>query len=205
MPDHADAHGLLSLLELQASRLKARIGPHGEPRTLAKQNRSQWDRLLISRGLTSLARAEALSTSPGTYTIQAGIAACHARAASVEQTDWHRIVLLYDALLSTNPSPVVELNRAVALSMARGPADALPIVDALADHPALQNYHLLPAVRADLLTKLGRFGEARLELQKAANLATNDREQALLLARIETLETPQAVCNIKQFMNTGGR
>jgi RNA polymerase sigma-70 factor (ECF subfamily) len=184
---HAEAHGLLALLELQASRTRARLGPGGEPRTLAEQDRSRWDRLLITRGLASLARAESLDPRPGPYTIQAAIAACHARAASVEQTDWGRIVALYDLLLEATPSPVIELNRAVAISMARGPAEALDRVNALADVPALRNYHLLPAVRADLLTKLGRFDEARLELAKAADLAANGQERALLMARIDKL------------------
>jgi RNA polymerase sigma-70 factor, ECF subfamily len=181
-----EAHGLLALMELQASRAKARVDPRGEPVLLADQDRTKWDRLLISRGLTALQRAEALERPLGPYTLQAAIAACHAVAPRLEDTDWNRVVALYDALVELTGSPVVELNRAVAVSMAFGPAEALPLVDELAEDPALRGYHLLPAVRADLLLKLGRHAEAKAELERAASLTTNARERALLLARAAT-------------------
>ena len=192
VPDDAEVHGLLALMELQASRVKARIGPGGAPVLLFDQDRARWDRLLITRGLAALARAEALKSPLGPYTIQAAIAACHARARTPEETDWRRIVALYDGLVEITGSPVVELNRAVALSMAYGPVEALSLVDELAEDPALRDYHLLPAVRADLLLKLGRNGEAKVELEKAAGLATNSRERDLLLARAKSCDQPQS-------------
>lgn len=183
VPDDAEPHGLLALMELQASRAGARVGPDGEPVLLGDQDRGRWDRLLITRGLAALARAQALHHPLGPYTLQAAIAACHAVASHVDRTDWGRIVALYDALAELTGSPVVELNRAVAVGMAYGPAEALALVDDLAEEPALRAYHLLPAVRADLLLKLGRRAEARAELERAARLTSNTRERALLLAR----------------------
>jgi RNA polymerase sigma factor (sigma-70 family) len=183
VPEDAEAHGLLALMELQSSRARTRVGPRGEPVTLNEQDRSRWDRLLITRGLAALERAEALQRPLGPYTLQAAIAACHARARRAEDTDWQRVVALYDALVELTGSPVVELNRAVAVSMAFGPAEGLSLVDELAEEPALGDYHLLPAVRGDLLLKLGRRAEARAELEKAARMATNARERDLLLAR----------------------
>jgi RNA polymerase sigma-70 factor, ECF subfamily len=183
VPHGAEVHGLVALMELQASRTRARRGPQGEPILLLEQDRSRWDQLLIRRGLAALARAESLARPLGPYTLQAAIAACHARARVAEATDWHRIVALYDALAELTGSPVVELNRAVAVSMAHGPEAALELVDALVEEPALSRYHLLPSVRGELLSRLGRFEEARLELEKAASLAENSRERDLLLAR----------------------
>jgi RNA polymerase sigma-70 factor (ECF subfamily) len=183
VPDDAECHGLLALMELQASRTGARTGPSGEPVLLNDQDRAKWDRLLITRGLASLHRAEALHHPLGPYTVQAAIAACHALAARPEDTDWMRVVALYDALVELTGSPVVELNRAVAVSMAYGPAEGLSLVEELSHEPALRGYHLLPAVRGDLLLKLGRSGEAKLELQRAAVMATNPRERNLLLLR----------------------
>jgi RNA polymerase sigma factor (sigma-70 family) len=183
MPREAEVHGLLSLMELQASRLRARVGPQGEPVLLADQDRARWDRLLIQRGLAGLRRAEQLSGALGPYALQAAIAACHARAPCVEETDWLRIVALYDGLVALTGSPVVELNRAVAVSMAFGPAAALELVDALADEPALRGYHLLPSVRGDLLVRLGRLADARAEFVLAADLCDNDRERELLRSR----------------------
>jgi RNA polymerase sigma-70 factor, ECF subfamily len=183
VPDEAESHGLLALMELQASRIRARTGPNGEPVLLNDQDRAQWDRLLITRGLASLQRAEALQHPLGPYTVQAAIAACHALAARPEDTDWMQVVALYDALVELTGSPVVELNRAVAVSMAYGPAEGLSLVEELSDEPALRDYHLLPAVRGDLLLKLGRVVEAKLELQRAAVMATNPRERNLLLLR----------------------
>jgi len=183
VPGEAEVHGLVALMELQASRLRARVGPAGEPILLLDQGRSRWDQLLVRRGLAALARAEALSRPLGPYTLQAAIAACHARAGTGADTDWARIVALYDALVELTRSPVVELNRAVAVSMAFGPAVGLELVDALVDEPALRSYHLLPGVRGDLLAKLGRPDEARAELERAASLAQNARERELLLAR----------------------
>jgi RNA polymerase sigma factor (sigma-70 family) len=182
-PEEAEVHGLLALMELQASRTRARVGPRGEPVLLLEQDRGKWDRLLITRGLAALERAEALARPLGPYTIQAALAACHARARTAEETDWVRIVALYDALVALTGSPVVELNRAVAVSMAYGPAEALSLVDELVEEPALRDYHLLPSVRGDLLLKLGRRAEAKVELEKAARMTTNARERALLLAR----------------------
>ncbi len=187
VPGEAEVHGLVALMEIQASRARARVGPGGEPVLLLEQDRGRWDQLLVRRGLEALARAESLGAPLGPYTLQAAIAACHARAAAPEQTDWARIVALYDALAEITGSPVVELNRAVAVAMAFGPAAGLELVDRLADEPALRAYHLLPAVRADLLTKLGRRDEARVELQRAAAMAKNTRERDLLLARAKGL------------------
>jgi RNA polymerase sigma factor (sigma-70 family) len=184
-PEEPEVHGLVALMEIQASRLRARIGPGGEPVLLLDQNRARWDRVLIGRGLAALERAEALGGDPGSYTLQAAIAACHARARAAEDTNWKRIAALYDALARRAPSPVVELNRAVAVGMALGPAAALRLVDALASEPALRGYHLLPSVRGDLLAKLGRHDEARAEFEQAARLTRNARERALLLERAE--------------------
>jgi RNA polymerase sigma factor (sigma-70 family) len=183
MPREAEVHGLLALMELQASRIRARAGPSGAPVLLLDQDRARWDQLLIRRGLAALKRADALDPSRGPYTLQAAIAACHAQARTAEQTDWIRIAALYAALSQRAPSPVVELNRAVALSMAFGPAVGLELVDALRTEPTLAAYHLLPSVRGDLLAKLGRGAEARAEFERAAALTRNVRERELLLAR----------------------
>lgn len=188
MPEQAEVHGLVALMEIQASRLRARVGPGGEPILLLQQNRGAWDRLLIRRGLAALARAEKLAAAPGPYALQAAIAACHARAATAEDTDWPRIAALYAQLAALLPSPVVELNRAVAVSMAFGPQAGLAIVDAIATEPTLAHYHLLPSVRGDLLEKLGRGGEARAEFERAAALARNARERELLLGRAADCE-----------------
>lgn len=178
-----EVHSLVALMEIQASRAKARVGPSGEPILLLEQNRGQWDQLLIHRGLAALDRAEKLGGLHGTYALQAAIAACHARAKTAEETDWGRIVALYEALAQLTPSPVVELNRAVAVAMAFGPAAGLELVDKLSAEPALRNYHLLPSVRGELLRKLGRFDEARREIERAATLTQNARERELLLNR----------------------
>src|SRR5204863_8205962 len=178
-----EVHGLVALMEIQASRSRARVGPAGEPVLLLDQNRAQWDRLLIRRGLVALERAERLGGAGGPYALQAAIAACHARARTADETDWARIAALYAALAERAPSPIVELNRAVALAMAFGPAVGLALVDTLRDDAALAEYHLLPSVRGDLLFKLGRMDEARREFERAAGLTRNAREQALLLAR----------------------
>jgi RNA polymerase sigma factor (sigma-70 family) len=183
VPNEPEVHGLVALMELQASRTRARVGPSGEIIPLLEQNRGRWDQLLIHRGFAALLRAEALGRPRGFYTLQAAIAACHARARTAEETDWERILALYDALAAMAPSPVVELNRAVALSMAYGPAAGLEIVDSLAAEPSLQNYHLLPSVRGDLLAKLGRADEARVEFERAAALTHNACERELLLRR----------------------
>lgn len=183
MPEVAEVHGLVSLLEIQASRLRARVGANGEPVLLLDQDRGRWDRVLIQRGLAALDRATRLGGALGPYTLQAAIAACHARAPIPEATDWTEITALYDALAALTPSPVIELNRAVAYAMAFGPAEGLTIVDAIADDPALARYHLLPSVRGDLLFKLGRFGEARAEFERAAALTGNRRERELLQVR----------------------
>ncbi|MCW3016399.1 MAG: polymerase sigma-70 factor, subfamily [Solirubrobacterales bacterium] len=183
MPKASEVHGLVALMEIQASRTRARSGPSGEPVLLLHQDRSRWDRLLVTRGLAALERAEALGGTLGTYALQAAIAACHARARTAEQTDWARIAALYDALAQLAPSPVVELNRAVALGMAFGPAVGLELVDALSAESSLEGYHLLPSVRGDLLEKLGRSGEARAEFERAAALTRNERERELLLRR----------------------
>ena len=185
--DVAEVHGLVALMEIQASRLRARVSPGGEPILLLDQDRGRWDHLLIGRGLAALERAEALGGSYGPYTLQAAIAACHARARTAEETDWTRIVALYDGLAQLMPSPIVELNRAVALGMAFGPAAGLDVVDSLTKDPALAGYHLLPSVRGDLLAKLGRFDEARAELARAAALTQNIRERQLLLKKMEAL------------------
>jgi RNA polymerase sigma factor (sigma-70 family) len=182
-PDEPEVHGLVALMEIQASRLRARVGPSGEPILLLDQDRARWDHLLIRRGLAALARAEELGGALGPYALQAAIAACHARARAPEETDWVRIAALYDALSQLSPSPVVELNRAVALSMAFGPEAGLEIVDALLAVPSLKDYHLLPSVRGDLLAKLGRHAEARAEFERAASLTRNAREREILLAR----------------------
>jgi RNA polymerase sigma factor (sigma-70 family) len=183
MPGEPEVHGLVALMEIQASRSKARVNASGEPILLPDQNRARWDRMLIRRGLTALERAEALGGAQGPYALQAAIAACHARAVTADATDWPRIVSLYATLATVMPSPVVELNRAVALSMAQGPAVGLVLVDALNAEAALANYHLLPSVRGDLLEKLGRHDEACAEFERAAALTRNARERALLLGR----------------------
>ena len=188
-PDEPEVHGLVALMEIQASRANARTGPSGEPILLLDQNRARWDHLLIRRGLSALKRAEALGGALGRYALQAEIAACHARAHSADATDWPRIAALYFALAQLEPSPVVELNRAVALSMAFGPAAGLELVDALTSEPALANYHLLPSVRGDLLAKLGRHDEARIEFERAASLTRNAREREMLLQRARAAET----------------
>jgi RNA polymerase sigma factor (sigma-70 family) len=186
--EEAEVHGLVALMELQASRLRARVGPGGEPILLLDQDRSRWDQLLVRRGLAALERAESRARPLGPYTLQAAIAACHARARTGEETDWKQIVALYDALVEVTHSPVVELNRAVAVSMAFGPEAGLELVDALAEEPALSDYHLLPSIRGDLLAKLGRTGEARVEFERAALQAQNARERTLLLARAKACE-----------------
>jgi RNA polymerase sigma factor (sigma-70 family) len=191
MPDEAEVHGLVALLEIQASRTRARVDASGRPILLLEQNRGQWDRLLINRGLAALDRAEQLSrgadgnSEPGPYTMQAAIAACHARALTPEDTDWTRIAALYQVLAARMPSPVVELNRAVAVGMAFGPQAGLAVVEPLTSEPALKAYHLLPAVRADLLFKLDRFDEARAEFERAAALTRNSWESELLRERAE--------------------
>ena len=182
-PKEPEVHGLVALMEIQASRSHARVGPSGEPILLFDQDRARWDRLLIQRGLTALDRAEQLGQSPGPYVLQAAIAACHARAATPADTDWPRIVALYTELARIVPSPVVELNRGVAIGMASGPAAGLAVIDALVADDALQGYHLLPSVRGDLLERLGRRDEARAEFERAAALTKNARERTLLLAR----------------------
>jgi len=182
-PEEPEVHGLVALMEIQASRARARIGPAGEPVLLLEQDRGLWDQVLIGRGLSALARAEALGGERGPYALQAAITACHARARTPEATDWHRIAALYLALAARAPSPVVELNRAVAVSMASGPAAGLALVDTLTREASLASYHLLPSVRGDLLVKLGRLDEARVELERAASLTRNRRERELLLDR----------------------
>jgi RNA polymerase sigma factor (sigma-70 family) len=183
VPAEAEVHGLVALMELQASRLRARVGPGGEPVLLLEQNRAQWDYLLIGRGLAALERADRLSSARGPYALQAAIAACHARARAADQTDWPMIAALYAELAERAPSPIVQLNRAVAVAMAFGPQAGLDIVDTLADEPSLQSYHLLPSVRGDLLGKLDRGAEARAEFERAAALTRNARERELLLQR----------------------
>ena len=190
LPAEIEVHGLVALMEIQASRSHARVRNSGEPVLLLDQDRSRWDRRLIGRGLAALRRAERLQGSFGPYSIQAAIAACHARAATAEQTDWVRIVALYDALGQLTPSPVVQLNRAVAIAMAFGPAAGLELVDALDAEDSLRGYHLLPSVRGDLLAKLGRMQEAGVEFRQAAAQTRNDRERALLLARAVACDTP---------------
>jgi RNA polymerase sigma factor (sigma-70 family) len=183
VPDEPEVHGLVALMEIQASRLNARVGVAGEPILLLDQNRGRWDQLLIRRGLTALARAEALGGALGPYALQAAIAACHARAATAEETDWKRIASIYDVLARITPSPIVELNRAVAHAMAFGPEAGLEIVDSLTGQRALNAYHLLPSVRGDLLFRLGHFAEAAEEFERASGLTHNERERALLLER----------------------
>jgi RNA polymerase sigma factor (sigma-70 family) len=183
MPQEPEVHGLVALMEIQASRSRARVGPSGEPVLLGDQNRAAWDQLLIRRGLAALNRSESLSPVRGPYTVQAAIAACHARARTGDDTDWPRIVALYGELARLSPSPIVELNRAVALAMAGSAAAGLEIVDGLTAEPALKAYHYLPSVRGDLLERLGRFDEARAEFERAASLTRNARERELLLAR----------------------
>jgi RNA polymerase sigma-70 factor, ECF subfamily len=183
LPEEPEVHGLAALMEIQSSRIGARTDASGEPILLLAQNRSRWNRLLIQRGLAALQRSQGLGGPSGPYTLQAAIAACHARAVSAEDTDWAQIVALYDALAQLQPSPVIELNRAVAVSMAYGPAPALELVDSLAGEPRLRGYHLLPSVRGDLLERLGRFVEAREEFARAAGLTRNARERTLLLGR----------------------
>ena len=182
-PQEPEVHGLSALMEIQASRFGARTGPNGDPILLLDQNRSRWDHLLIRRGLAALERAESLGKKPGPYTLQAAIAACHARARTAEETDWRRIAGLYDELSRRTPSPVIDLNRAVALSMAFGPAVGLELIDKLIGEPALNNYHLLPAVRADFLARLGRADEARAEFERAASMTQNEQERRLMLKR----------------------
>ena len=186
-PQEPEVHGLVALMEIQASRAHSRVGAAGEPVLLLEQNRAKWDQLLIRRGLAALARAEALGGALGPYALQAAIAACHARARSADETDWRRIAALYDALAQLTPSPVVELNRAVAVAMAFGPDAGLEIVDALVSEASLKSYHLLPSVRGDLLSKLGRTDEARTEFERAASLTRNARERELLLERARRL------------------
>ncbi len=193
MPAEPEVHGLVALMEIQASRSAARSGPNGEPVLLMDQNRSRWDRLLIQRGLTALARSETLADGTyGPYSAQAAIAACHAVALTPEETDWARIAALYAGLAQLTPSPVIELNRAVAVSMAEGPEAGLALVDRLTEEPALKNYHLLPSVRGDFLYKLGRHDEARAEFERAATMTGNARERALLLERAESCRKQEA-------------
>jgi RNA polymerase sigma-70 factor, ECF subfamily len=187
LPAEPEVHGLVALMEIQASRSRARTGPGGEPILLLDQDRGRWDHLLIHRGLAALERAERIGGPPGPYALQAAIAACHARARTPEETDWPRIVALYGALAEAVPSPVVELNRAVAVAMASGPQAGLALVDTLLAEPSMRDYHLLPSVRGDLLARLGRNDEARSELERAASLTRNARERALLLERAAAL------------------
>src|SRR5262249_20450666 len=182
-PGEAEVHSLVALMEIQASRTRARVGPRGELVLLLDQDRSRWDQMLVRRGLAALERAERLGVPPGSYRLQASRGACHARARTADETDWARIAALYGQLAALVPSPVVELNRAVAVGMASGPSAGLAIADRLLSEPALSKYHLLPSVRADLLTKLGRDDEARAEFKRAASLTQNERERALLLER----------------------
>jgi RNA polymerase sigma factor (sigma-70 family) len=189
-PEEPEVHGLVALMEIQASRSRARVGPSGEPILLLDQNRARWDQLLIRRGLAALERAEALGGANGPYALQAAIAACHARARAADQTDWTRIAALYEALGQLMPSPVVELNRAVAVAMAFGPAAGLELVDALTEEPSLKAYHLLPSVRGDLLAKVGRLDEARKEFERAAEMTRNARERDLLLERAAACASP---------------
>jgi RNA polymerase sigma factor (sigma-70 family) len=191
-PQEPEVHGLVALIEIQASRSKARVGPYGEPILLLDQDRSKWDQLLIHRGLKALERSRRLDGKRGTYAIQADIAACHARAVTADETDWNRIVNLYSELAEAAPSPIIELNRAVAVSMASGPAAGLELVDSLRDDPLLRGYHLLPSVRGDLLKKLGRFDEARSEFARAAAMTRNTRERELLLERARECSAPSA-------------
>lgn len=191
-PQEPEVHGLVSLMEIQASRSAARVGPTGEPILLLDQDRSRWDQILIGRGLAALDRAEALTTTPGPYLLQAQIAACHARARTGGETDWQRIAAIYAALAQRQPSPIVELNRAVALAMAFGPAAGLELIDTIASEPSLAKYHRLPSVRGELLFRLDRLDEARAEFQRAASLARNSRERDLLLNRARVCESQVA-------------
>jgi RNA polymerase sigma factor (sigma-70 family) len=188
MPDEAEVHGLVALMSIHASRARARVGPGGEAILLFDQNRALWDRLLIRRGLASLDRARRVGGADGPYTVQAAIAACHARARTPDETNWNEIVDLYDRLAELRPSPVIDLNRAVALSMARGPLAGLEAVERIAGEPSLERYHLLPSVRGDLLARLGRHAEARAEFERAASLTRNSRERELLLGRARASE-----------------
>lgn len=197
-PRDSEVHGLVALMEIQTSRSRARVGPSGEPILLLEQNRAQWDQLLIRRGLAALEKAEALGPR-GSYTLQAAIAACHARARVAEDTDWARIAALYAELATLVPSPVIELNRAVAVGMAFGPAAGLDIADTLTWEPSLKSYHLVASVRGDLLFKLGRFAEARIEFEQAALLTRNGRERELLLARMRESEAPRKSRDEKSF------
>jgi len=190
-PEEPEVHGLVALMELTSSRARARVNAAGEPVLLLDQDRGRWDQLLIRRGLAALARAEALGGARGQFALQGAIAACHARARTAAETDWTRIVALYDALAELVPSPVIELNRAVAVAMAFGPAAGLELVDALAGEPSLAGYHLLPAARGDLLSRLGRHDEARAEFARAASLTRNAREQKVLLDRAAACGVPQ--------------
>jgi predicted RNA polymerase sigma factor len=183
MPDEPEVHGLLALMEFQSSRLRARTGPTGAPVLLPDQDRRMWDRLLIGRGEAALARADQLASSRGPYTLQAAIAACHARTFRPEETDWGQVVALYTALARATPSPIIELNRAVAVSRASGPAEALALVDVLVRTGTLERYHLLYSVRGDLLDRLGRYDEAASEFERAAALATNQQERTLMIER----------------------
>ena len=192
VPDEPEVHGLAALMEIQASRIRARVGQGGEAVLLFDQNRSRWDQLLIGRGLDALDRADQLGGARGVYALQAAIAACHARARSAEETDWKRISDLYGILSGASPSPVVELNRAVAVAMAYGPAAGLELVDVLRAEPSLRAYHLLPSVRGDLLEKLGRYAEAQLEFEQAASLTLNERQRDLLLDRAAACYRPAA-------------
>ncbi len=189
-PTEPEVHGLVGLMEIQASRTRARVDPSGDPIPLLEQNRGRWDQLLIRRGYAALLRAERIGRPLGPYVLQAAIAACHAHARTAEDTDWARIASLYQTLSRLTPTPIVQLNRAVAVAMAYGPARGLEIVDSLAAEPALRDYHLMPSVRADLLAKLGRTGEARAEFQRAASLTRNTRERAVLLQRADTCAPP---------------
>ena len=193
-PREPEVHGLVALMEIQASRLRARVDASGDPVLLLDQDRSLWDRLLIGRGLAALERAKALGGAMGPYALQAAIAACHAQARTAGETDWGRIAALYDALVQLMPSPVVELNRAVAVSMAFGPASGLELVDALVDEPSLKRYHLLPGVRGDLLDRLGRLDEARVEFERAAALTRNAPERKLLLRRAAACVRQDKTC-----------
>jgi predicted RNA polymerase sigma factor len=189
LPDVEEVHGLVALMELQSSRLRARIGPNGDAVLLADQDRSRWDRLLIRRGLAALERASGIGRGLGPYGLQAAIAACHATAPSMEATDWIRVAALYDALAEIAPSPVVELNRAVAVSMAYGPEAGLSVLDAVAGHPALSNYHFALSVRGDLLERLGLFADAEAAFRKAAKMTGNESEQLLLHSRADQVAT----------------
>lgn len=198
MPEEAEVHGLVALMEIQASRSRARIGPAGEPIPLLEQNRGRWDQLLIHRGFAALLRAESLGTALGPYRLQAVIAACHAQARTAEDTQWDRIAALYDALVQLAPSPIVELNRAVAVAMAFGPEAGLEIVDTLTSEPSLKSYHLLPSVRGDLLSKLGRYHEACEEFKRAASLTRNVRERELLLERAAAMTRGGSIENFQK-------